>query len=294
LKFFALVAIRPSARIGTALIACLTLAACVNVPTKNANNGTNNGANNNPQTQLNTAVQSKPLVLLGEVHDNAQQHAMRLVAFENMLLSGKRPALLMEQFDREHQAAIDNARTKSNATVQAIVSAGAGDRSGWNWEFYTPFLALAMKYELPIIAANVSNADAMRAMREGLGALNIQATPNPHILEQQAQEIFNGHCKAMPMAVALKMVNAQVAKDVAMAQFMTRNQALGVVLLAGYGHVRNDIGVPHWLAPEVRKNSVSIGLLESGQSDASIQPFDITIYTAPQSRGDPCEAFKRP
>jgi uncharacterized iron-regulated protein len=48
----------------------------------------------------------------------------------------------------------------------------------------------------------------------------------------------------MPMAAAKTMVNAQIAKDIVMAQFAVQYQARGAVLLAGNGHVRNDIGIP--------------------------------------------------
>jgi hypothetical protein len=46
----------------------------------------------------------KPLVLLGEVHDHPQQHALRLDAFRAHLGRGARPALVMEQFDRRRRA----------------------------------------------------------------------------------------------------------------------------------------------------------------------------------------------
>ena len=49
---------------------------------------------------------NKPVVLLGEVHDNAAQHALRLRAFEALLAGGARPALALEQFDRNRQADI--------------------------------------------------------------------------------------------------------------------------------------------------------------------------------------------
>ena len=126
-------------------------------------------AQDNLQTRLNAAAQSKPIVLLGEVHDNAKQHAMRLIAFQNLLQQGKRPALLLEQFDRDNQAAIDEVRKRPDASVSDIVAAGSANKPGWDWNFYKPFLSLAMKYELPIIAANVSNADSMKAMRVAEG-----------------------------------------------------------------------------------------------------------------------------
>jgi uncharacterized iron-regulated protein len=242
------------------------------------------------QQILNDAVRSKPIVLLGEVHDNAKQHAMRLLAFENLLREGKRPALLMEQFDRENQAAIEVARKQAPNDLSNIIAAGSANNRGWNWSYYKPFLALAIKYELPIIAANVSNADSKKAMREGLKALNISAVPNSHIVDQQAQEIFNGHCQMMPMAAAKKMVNAQVAKDIVMAQFVIQHQIRGVVLLAGNGHVRKDIGIPIWLSQSAKENSVSIGLLES-TSTADL--FDVRIVTTAQTRDDPCLEFKK-
>jgi uncharacterized iron-regulated protein len=242
------------------------------------------------QLILNDAVRSKPIVLLGEVHDNAKQHAMRLLAFEHLLLEGRRPALLMEQFDREHQAAIDVVRKQSPNDVTALIAAGSAGNQGWNWDYYKPFLALAIKHELPIIAVNVSNSDSMKAMRGGLTALNISASPNSELVNQQAQEIFNGHCQMMPMAAAKTMVNAQVAKDIVMAQFLMQHQARGAVLLAGNGHVRKDIGIPVWLSQNAREHGVSIGLLESA---TTANPFDVTIVTTAPARDDPCLQFRK-
>src|SRR5688500_17120311 len=45
------------------------------------------------------AISRRPVVLLGEVHDNATQHAVRAEALRRLLASGARPALAFEQFD---------------------------------------------------------------------------------------------------------------------------------------------------------------------------------------------------
>lgn len=60
------------------------------------------------------APPSRPIVLFGEVHDNAAQHALRLAAFEAMLRTGASPALLLEQFDRERQGEIDRVRDRKS------------------------------------------------------------------------------------------------------------------------------------------------------------------------------------
>ena len=69
----------------------------------------------------------------------------------------------------------------------------------------------------------------------------------------------------------------------------------GVVLLAGDGHVRRDIGVPRWLSPATRARSVSIGLLEDGRSSRETRPFDLALATPaqPQRRPVRCDAARR-
>ena len=125
-----------------------------------------------------------PLLLLGEVHDNAAQHALRLQALQAVVDRGARPALLLEMIDRERQAAIDavqqapaadasitvsatvTARDQLDRRVDALIDA-AGRASGWHWPFYRPYLRLALQHGLPIMAANVSRTDARRVIQLG-------------------------------------------------------------------------------------------------------------------------------
>ena len=232
------------------------------------------------------------IVLLGEVHDNAVQHAMRQQAFRSLLESGARPALLMEQFDRERQPAIDAARAKPDADAASIVAAGAGARSGWNWSFYTPFVELALQYGLPIVAANVSRADARRVIQKGLAAEGFDPRVPAQIEEAHVRDIEASHCGKVDAPTARRMAAAQVARDQFMARMVEANAARGVVLLAGNGHVRNDIGVPRWLAPATREQSRSIGLLEAG--GASSTGYDLALTTPRQTREDPCAAMRSP
>ena len=73
----------------------------------------------------------QPVVLLGEVHDNAAQHALRLRAFETLLASGARPALALEQFDRNRQADIDQALARTPRPDADALQAAAGGAKGW-------------------------------------------------------------------------------------------------------------------------------------------------------------------
>ena len=47
------------------------------------------------------------IYLLGEVHDNPAVHSERMGLIENLLSKNFRPAIAMEQFDRENQALLN-------------------------------------------------------------------------------------------------------------------------------------------------------------------------------------------
>lgn len=254
---------------------------------------------------LAAALASRPVVLLGEVHDNAAQHAVRAQALRRLFEAGVRPALAFEQFDRERQAELDRARAEHAGLPPAEradrVIAAAGQPRTWNWDYYRPYVALALAYDVPIVAANLSRADAARVVREGFGAVfdaatiaayRLEALPEP-FLRAHEQAVDEGHCRLLPRQMLAGMARAQIARDVALAQAIAPHAAGGVVLLTGNGHARNDLGVPALLPPELRGRTLSIGLLETGSAaGAAAAAFDVVFTTPAQPRGDPCAPLR--
>ncbi len=234
----------------------------------------------------------QPIVLLGEVHDNAAQHALRLAAFRDWLATGARPALLMEQFDRERQADIDRLLAQQPPpSAEALIAAASPGQSGWNWAFYRPFVELALQYGLPVVAANVSRSDARQIIRDGLAAQGFDAQVPADISAPLTATVLDSHCGLLQEPMAARMALAQVARDQFMARQVVLHAERGVLLLAGNGHVRTDVGAPRWLPPAVRARSEAIGLLETGGSDAP-QAYDRVVFTAAQPRPDPCVAMR--
>ncbi|CAD5371918.1 Cofac_haem_bdg domain-containing protein [Rubrivivax sp. A210] len=233
-------------------------------------------------------VLMRPVVLLGEVHDNEGQHRLRLAAFKALLASGARPALALEQFDRERQPLIDRLRAQTPRPDAAALIAAAGP-GGWDWAHYRPFLELALEHGLPIVAANVSREQARGVMREGLARYGYDAAVPDDLLAAHAGDIEASHCGMLDAATARRMALAQVARDQSMARALQEHAGRGVVLLAGNGHVRTDIGVPRWLDAPTRALSEAIGVLEDGDTLAA---FDRRVFMPPQSRADPCEAMR--
>jgi len=228
---------------------------------------------------------TRPLVLLGEVHDNAAQHALRLQAVERAVAAGARPALVMEQFDRDKQPLIDELRARVPPADADALIAAAGAK-GWQWRYYRPFVALALREGLPLVAANVSRDEARRVMRDGLAAAGFDAAVPADIIAAQAHSIQLSHCRELDDATARRMALAQVARDQAMARALAAHAERGAVLLAGNGHVRADAGVPRWLSAADRARSEAIGLLEDDSVDDG--RYDRVLRTAAQPRPDPC------
>ena len=237
------------------------------------------------------------VLLLGEVHDNAAGHAARLAWLRTTITERKlRPALAMEQFDRERQPLLDQALADCRDADCVIAKAGQGS---WDWPLYRPLIQYALDEGLPLLAANVSRDDARRAMKDGLGAVLDAETRRRHhaeapvpadIVAAQHAEIIGSHCGQLPEAVARRMVDAQVARDIWMARMVANGAAQrgSAVLIAGNGHVRRDVGVPRWLPPALAATAEVHGFVES---EPVAGEFDVVHRVAPQPRPDPCEGM---
>ncbi|WP_293937741.1 ChaN family lipoprotein [Iodobacter sp.] len=231
----------------------------------------------------NVPFAGKSYVLMGEVHDNALGHQARFKALEQAVQQGWRPVIAMEQFDRERQAELDQARSEQPNNPDYLIQKVGGSR--WDWSLYRPVIELALRYDLPIVAANLSRKDASVVVKQGVSALAdaqelglMQPLP-VGLLAAQREEVRVGHCGKLPENLLDGMALAQIARDTAMAKVMKPYQTRGVVLLAGNGHVRRDVGVPLWLP-----NTLSIGFVEASHKDA----FDQENLIAPAQRVDPC------
>jgi uncharacterized iron-regulated protein len=246
------------------------------------------------------------LVLLGEVHDNAEHHRQRATILRRAFIAGWRPAIAMEQFDRERQKDIDRARRERPRDVQHVIDLAAPSKgvrvASWNWDYYRPFVELALEFDVPLLAANLSNADTGKIVRDGYAAVFDEHElkrfgldkPIPSaLLAAQEQEIALGHCNALPSTILPAMARGQMARDAVMASILAPHASRGVVLIAGNGHVRRDIGVLQWVIAARRVRALAVGFLERGKSSRIDSAFDVVVLTAAAERPDLCAEFIR-
>ncbi|MFY9347513.1 MAG: ChaN family lipoprotein [Orrella sp.] len=239
-----------------------------------------------------------PLWMMGEVHDNAEGHFYRLKDLEAKLGGQWRPALLMEQFNVEQQPALTKA-WQTCQSAQCVIDT-AGGVKGWDWGMYKPLITLALKYELPLVAANLSSQQVKAVMQSGFSAVFDAQTIKAYKLDQplpqpwldnQRKMIAQSHCNALPAAATDSMVKAQASRDVMFAKLMGQYASGGAVLIAGNGHVRRDLGVYQWLPADLASRVKIAGYVEPAGADTLI--YDIMRVINEHKRADPCAQFKK-
>ena len=237
------------------------------------------------------------LLLLGEVHDSAAGHAARAALLRERIESGWRPVIAMEQFDTAQQPALDAAMAEC-ADADCVVARAAPPKASWTWAYYAPVIQLALDHKLPLLAANLSRADASKIVKDGFAAAlpasliahyRLDALP-ADVLAAQEREVRDSHCGALPESLVSPMAKAQIARDVVMAEALRTHAASGVVLIAGNGHVRGDIAVPFWMRRDGLQPH-AVGFLEPAADTAA---FDETHPIPATQRPDPCAGFKAP
>lgn len=249
--------------------------------------------------------------LLGEIHDHPAHHAIRARLLREIAQRGLHPAVVMEQFDVDHDAALRAAQER-HADPEQVATAGALDRKGWRWPMHEPIVAAALALDLPLRAGNLPRG-ALRGDLDRDGDPRLATRLRAAVwTDAQARELTNdiveSHCRMLPDAVVPTLVLAQRMRDAAMAQALADDAtADGAVLIAGNGHVRDDLGVPVYLhapaLPDAKARSISVGFLEASDDDvraadcpgqivAAHPGFDYVVLTPEIARPDPCEAFR--
>jgi len=249
------------------------------------------------------------VLLLGETHDNPVHHELQQKLLQARLESGARPALLMEQFDTERQAALDLALAGSNR--DAALNTADTLTKGWDWKYYRPLLATALDYKLPVIAANISRERERPVVRQGFAAFDAADLKRMAVdkvwsegrQKYLARLIEEAHCGQIGADLRDGLVRGQRLRDAVMADAALSNIGRGVVGIVGSGHARRDIGVPIYLAArDPGARIYSIGFIEVSPEKTAPEayeteratgdvPYDVIWFTPRIDRPDPCASF---
>lgn len=237
------------------------------------------------------------ILFLGEIHDNAHGHKLRLERVLQLIEEGQQPVVAMEQFDRENQPMLDVALARCQDVDCVLDKAGT---PGWEWRFYKPFVQWALEKKIKLVAANLSHVDVRKVMTQGFMAVLGPQMVDTYRLNQipaqllgaQNKAIQEGHCNMLPDPAIGPMVQGQIARDVWMAHVVNGASSRTVVLIAGNGHVRKDAGVYRWLTPNKQAITQVHGYVEIADT-TEVNWYDQVHVVPVVDRQDPCLAFTR-
>ncbi len=262
------------------------------------------------------------VLLLGEVHDNGAQHALRADLISDIASDLKRqrrpvPALVFEHLrtDQEETLAKLVPAPDPDAAARDLMKRLDWEKSGWpDAALFQPLFEAAIANRLPIVPGHPVRAEVRDLAMRGLQALSTETVtrlgldaklPEP-LQNALLDELEASHCGLMPRTAFTNMAIAQRYRDAHMAASLAAatEQHGSAVLLTGNGHVRADRAVP-WnlarLAPNRKVLTVMLMEVEDGQPDAtsyvmrdpSGQPAaDYVVLTPRVERPDPCEAMR--
>jgi uncharacterized iron-regulated protein len=266
------------------------------------------------ESDLLSRVQSAPIVLVGEIHDNPDHHHLQARLLQSFAATHPSPAVVFEMLDRDRQSTIDATLSAHPADADALGKAVSWDSSGWPpWSMYRPIFNAALGAHATILAAGIGRGDAMRIAHSGPAALDpmlvrpfgLDAPLPPDDQSALRREMNEVHCGLLPESMLDPMVLVQRARDALMAERLHAGTEgdRGALLIAGAGHVRRDRGVPAQLVRAYGARALSIGLIPVRDADTTPEsyaatfdatglPFDFVWFTPRTDDVDHCAEMR--
>jgi uncharacterized iron-regulated protein len=227
-----------------------------------------------------------PMLLLGEQHDAAEHQALQRDVVQTLARRKQLAALVMEMVEQGRST-----QGLSSDADEARVREALGwiEQSGWPWPAYGPVVMAAVRSGAPVIGGNLPRAQ----MRGAMGNAGLDGLVGEAVLQRQRDGIRDSHCGLLPEGQIVPMTRIQLARDQAMARTAAQAVIPGktVVLVAGNGHVRSDLGVPLHLPPNLGHKVV---MAQAGTpTDASAPPADTVWATPALPPRDHCAELKQ-
>lgn len=252
-------------------------------------------------------------VLLGEKHDNPEHHRLQAEITRALATGRSEPrAVAFEMMGTDQQIAVVEHLQAHPGDASDLGAALDWQASGWpDWSMYAPIAQAALDGGGAIVAANLPAGRVREVYASGTSALRATLVRRTGLGDQLPEllaldlrsDLEQAHCGHAVPEMVDGMFRVQRARDAIMAdRLVAASGRGGGILVAGAEHVRNDRGVPWYIARlDPQADVVSIAFLEqdevapsAGAQAASPQdlPFDYVWFTSAVEGGDPCARFQ--
>lgn len=253
--------------------------------------------------RLLATLSTRPVVLLGERHDNAAHHRWQLHTLA--ALHGRRPNMIIgfEAFPRRVQPVLDRWVAGDLSAAAFLAEVDWPRVWGFDADLYLPLFHFARDHRIPILALNVDRDLVSKVAAAGFDAVPNEdrenvSTPAPpppayrqslaRVFEYKKQHLQPSLDAGLPAthpgdrAATLadpgfqRFVEAQLTWDRAMAQAIAgakqANPSAMVVGIIGQGHLEHGWGVPHQLADLHIKDTAVLLPVDLPDGCANVSP----------------------
>ncbi|MEX8193817.1 ChaN family lipoprotein [Comamonas guangdongensis] len=230
------------------------------------------------------------LILLGEQHDQAAHHRWEADTVRSLTAQGRLAAVVVEM-----AAAGGSTRAlPAGASEEEVKAALLWEQGGgWPWQDYGPVVMSAVRAGVPVLGGNLPRTQMKTAMAETRYDSHLSQAG----WQLQLDAIKSGHCGLLPESQFAPMARVQLARDETMAGVAATavrdlaGPGRSVLLIAGRGHVRADIGVPTWLPAGL---SVKVAIAQSDLAPDAGQMKADKLLTLPGSAAeDQCTQLRQ-
>lgn len=228
-------------------------------------------------------------VIVGEQHDNRDQHELQRWLLQALGEQRAQGSLLLEMLTPNQQLRVDDIRHAS--TLPADLPSALAWEEGWDWDLYGPIVRFALAQPYPLLSANLDTVEvrAFYADPPTLSGTRANAAP---VKAELLEQISGSHCGLLPASQLPAMLAVQQQRDRRMAERLLAAPA-PALLFAGAYHARKDVGVPiHVLdlgAPEAP--TVLMLAQEGGVVTAAMA--DYVWYTPATPAPDYCAQMRK-
>ncbi len=248
------------------------------------------GATLTPQ-QLVDRLAAAPRVLVGEQHDNPDQHALQLWLLQALSQRRAQGSVLLEMLTPSQQGRVRQLQAVPVQLADASLASQLAWQPGWDWSLYGPIVRYALAEQGPLLAANLDRAEVMRIYAER-PLLQGQWSTASRVSTALLEQIRQSHCGVLPEAQLPAMLAVQQQRDRRMAEAL-QAAPTPALLIAGAFHVRRDLGVPLHLHDLDAQQAPPLVLMlaEVGQPPLSAASADFVWYSAALPAQDHCAEF---
>lgn len=212
-----------------------------------------------PEKYLNSNIQGKNVITIGEVHSNPCHHKLEFDVIRT-IAAKKGPenmAVGLECFYRQHQAALDRFVFGHGDIARLKIDSEWDSTWGYDLNYYAKIFKYAAKNKIRLVGLNIPIEFAKLVSEVGLSGLpsSLQKfLPEMDLGVQRHKDNFlsaigidGGHGMTNMPSVD-RMYETQTLWDEYMsesaAMFLDANPESTLVIIAGLGHVRGRVAIP--------------------------------------------------